>query len=289
MASSILSVDVDDLLVANSDFFDQPLRHGHEARIQRDLAIALDLLDQVGAKATFFVNTQYCRPGEDLLTEIHARGHALASHGHRHRDVRRLTIEEFEQDLTQSLEHLSRVQPNVIGFRPPAFSMPYEEKYFQILVKHGIRYVSSGSGVARAQVPDAETPVPVFPGLLHVPISTLMMARGRLKYPIGYAVASRLLPSEVYLRTVRLWLARKTYLHFYCHSFELAGTQKVEATGFVDRSAALSTWIYMLRCWKRADHFRAVLREAAFQSIEAVTFGASARADEGALERGEVA
>jgi hypothetical protein len=85
-------------------------------------------------------------------------------------------------------------------------------------------------------------------------------------------------PSEVYLRTLRPWLARKSFLHFYCHSFELAGTQRFESTGFDDRGAALSTWIYMLRCWNRADHFRSVFREAAFRSIEdAVVLGIASR------------
>jgi len=270
MNPAILSVDVDDLLVANSDFFGQPLRPNHQAQIQRDLSIGLKLLDEVGAKATFFVNTQYCEQEEDFLSEIHRRGHVLASHGHRHRDVRRLTLLDFEKDLVQSLEQLSRVQPNILGFRPPAFSMPYSEQYFRILVKHGIRYVSSGNGVARAQIPNTETPAPVSSDLIHVPISTMVMVRGRLKYPIGYGVVSRLLPSEVYLRTLRLWLARKSFLHFYCHSFELAGTQRFESTGFDNRGAALSTWIYMLRCWNRADHFRSVFREAAFRSIEDV-------------------
>jgi hypothetical protein len=278
MNLAILSVDVDDLLVANSDFFGQPLRPNHQAQIQRDLSIGLKLLDEVGAKATFFVNTQYCEQEEDFLSEIHRRGHVLASHGHRHRDVRRLTLLDFERDLVQSLEQLSRVQPNILGFRPPAFSMPYSEQYFRILVKHGIRYVSSGNGVARAQIPNTETPAPVFSDLIHVPISTMVMVRGRLKYPIGYGVASRLLPSDVYLRTLRLWLARKSFLHFYCHSFELAGTQRFKSTGFDDRGAALFTWIYMLRCWNRADHFRSVFREAAFRSIEdAVVLGMASR------------
>src|SRR5215469_1634836 len=98
---AILSVDVDDLFVANSDFFDQRLRPNHQAQIHRDVSIALKLLDEVGAKATFFVNTQYCGQEEDFLSEIRRHGHALASHGHRHRDIRRLTLLDFEKDLEQ--------------------------------------------------------------------------------------------------------------------------------------------------------------------------------------------
>jgi hypothetical protein len=150
--------------------------------------------------------------------------------------------------------------------------MPYDEQHFQLLVNNGIRYVSSGVGVERSNAPRTNLPFPVYEELLHVPISTLFLVGGRLKYPIGYGVASRLLPEWLYLQTLRHWLNRKQYFHYYCHTFEMGGLKFKPRTGFRSFPAVMSTKIYMLRCRNRKSFFKSILRRGHFAPIEASLF-----------------
>lgn len=269
----ILSIDVDDLLTANADFFGESVPLGHRIHVEDDVRVCLDLLDECDAKATFFVNAQYFDDRQGLLEGIVARGHHLGSHGYHHRNIASLSLSEFRDDLLRSLESIRRAQPQILGYRPPAFSMPYDEEHLRILADNGIRYVSSGVGVSRSDAPWTNEPVEVAAGLLHVPISTTYLFGGRVKYPIGYGVTSRLMPEPIYLATVRRWLARRPYFHYYCHSFEIAGLQGSRKTGFSNFSADASTRIYSWRCGDRRRLFRSLLKLARFRSIETNLLG----------------
>ena len=271
-ACHVLSIDVDDLLTANADFFDESLPGQHRNRIADDILATLGALQASDAKATFFVNARYFDQDAEILKEISACGHTIASHGFMHRNVTLLTLEEFERDLCESLRILSKVQTPVIGYRPPAFSMPYDEQHFRILRANGIRYISSGIGVARSNAPRVDEPVLVHDDLVHVPISTLRLLGGRVKYPIGYGVASRLLPEGLYLWTMRAWLRRRRFFHYYCHSFEVAGLDPEVRVPFRGAAASISTRIYALRCRERAEYFKRIFTAARFGSIETRLF-----------------
>jgi hypothetical protein len=269
----LLSVDVDDLLIGNADLFGEALAPNYRTEIEREVLGALELLRECGVGATFFVNTQYCEAHPDLLREIVAGGHTLASHGHRHHNIAGLTLAQFEEDLDRSLEYLTRVQPNVIGYRPPAFSMPFDDEHFRILAARGIRYVSSGVGVARSNAPMSQEPVEVYDGLLHVPISTAHYLGGRLKYPVGYGVTSRLMPERIYLATLRARLRQPRFFHWYCHPFELGGISERFRVPYRAFSPRVLTQIYALRCRDRRRYMGSVLTAAPFRSIETGLFG----------------
>jgi hypothetical protein len=274
----LLSVDVDDLLIGNADLFGEVLAPSYRTEIEREVLGALDLLRECGVRATFFVNTQYCETHPDLLREIVAARHTLASHGHRHHNIAGLTLAQFEEDLDRSLDHITRVQPNVIGYRPPAFSMPFDDDHFRVLRKRGIRYVSSGVGVARSNAPVSQEPVEVYDGLVHVPISTSHYLGGRIKYPLGYGVTSRLMPERLYLATLRARLRQPRFFHWYCHPFELGGISEHFRVPYRAFSPRVLTQIYGLRCRDRRRYMGSVLRSAPFRSIESSLFGLDAGA-----------
>jgi len=80
----------------------------------------LDHLDRVGAKATFFLVGKQVDLYPDLVREIVARGHTVASHSHTHRDMRRLPAREVERELVRSRAAIRRAAGvNVTLFRPP--------------------------------------------------------------------------------------------------------------------------------------------------------------------------
>ena len=55
--------------------------------LERQAAAALDLLDELDVKATFFLLGMTVRRYPDVVAEIVARGHEPASHGFAHRLV----------------------------------------------------------------------------------------------------------------------------------------------------------------------------------------------------------
>jgi len=80
----------------------------------------LDQLDRVGAKATFFLVGKQVDLYPELVREILARGHTIASHSYTHRDMRRLPALEVERELVRSRAAIRRATGvNVTLFRPP--------------------------------------------------------------------------------------------------------------------------------------------------------------------------
>jgi len=266
----LLSIDMDDLIIANADFFNESLSPSYRTNIDNEVMTTLDTLDECETKATFFVSAQYSRRHDQLLREIVERGHIIASHGFRHRNIAAMPLTEFQDDLCESLDVLSKYQSTIIGYRPPAFSMPYDHEHLGVLQKHGIRYVSSGTAVARSNAPRWNRPAEVSEGLLHVPISTVYFG-SRLNYPIGYGVTSRLMPKCAYLLTLRRWLDAESYFHFYCHSFEVGGLSKV-AVPFKRRLSRITTMIYMMRCENSRQIFREIFCACRFAPIETHLF-----------------
>ena len=271
----LLSIDVDDLLIANADLFGARLPSDYRSNLETELAQTLDLLSECDCTATFFVNAQYCHDCDDIVREIVSRGHSIASHGYRHHHVGKISLESFKNDLIRSLDTLGKYQPRIIGYRPPAFTMPYQDEYFQIVSDNGIKYVSSGAGYARSNVPRLNLPAALTDNLQHVPISTTFLRGVGVKYPVGYGVISRLLPESVYLLTLGQWLKRNDYFHFYCHSFEVAGVNARIPKEF-SWSAAIATRIYMLRCRNRHSLFRKIFGSTPFQAIEYALFNHAA-------------
>ncbi len=268
----LLSIDVDDLVVGVQDFLlgdDGP--SGYTGRIDRDVAAVLDLLDRHGAKATFFVNAQYCDRHPSMASDIAARGHVLASHGFRHRDVRRRTLAQFRDDARRSLEVLGRYQEPILGYRPPGFSMPYDEAHLGVLRDLGFRYVSAGPSIPACRVPDGQGPVPLPGGLLHVPITSIGIAHPRLRLPIGYGTVARLLPEAVYLGLLRSFLRRCAWFHFYLHPFEAVGLDSA-AREHLGRLGPLTLNCRMMamRCGNRLGLFERMIELCRFSPIESL-------------------
>jgi peptidoglycan/xylan/chitin deacetylase (PgdA/CDA1 family) len=80
----------------------------------------LDLLDTAGATATFFMVGERVLDAPEVAAEVAARGHAIAVHGHRHRNLLRLSPRAAARDLDRAHEaiaHATRTSPTL--HRPP--------------------------------------------------------------------------------------------------------------------------------------------------------------------------
>jgi polysaccharide deacetylase family protein (PEP-CTERM system associated) len=89
-----------------------------ETRLEIGTLRALDLLDQFGARATFFALGWVADAAPELIRKIADRGHEIATRGYYHRPLRELTPSEFRDDVVRARESLQRAssQP-VVGYR----------------------------------------------------------------------------------------------------------------------------------------------------------------------------
>lgn len=81
----------------------------------------LDLLDQVNAKACFFVIGQHAKQHPQLLREIHQRGHLIGNHTHDHHHWGTLRGTRYWQE---QLARTSDVIAQAVGYEPCFFRPP---------------------------------------------------------------------------------------------------------------------------------------------------------------------
>ncbi|MFL5945273.1 MAG: polysaccharide deacetylase family protein [Gaiellaceae bacterium] len=123
----------------------------------------LDVLDDLDARATFFLLGMSAANHRAVVTEITRRGHEAASHGYAHARVYEQTREQFRADAERSadeIEHATGRRP--VAFRAPAFSINRRTPWaYEALVEAGYRYDSSQYDSPR--VPDRLGGIPTEP------------------------------------------------------------------------------------------------------------------------------
>jgi peptidoglycan/xylan/chitin deacetylase (PgdA/CDA1 family) len=83
----------------------------------------LAVLDELGARATFFVVGEMCAKHPDIVAEIAARGHELAGHGYTHRRFTDLSPSELSDELQRTQALLPPSAQERPFVRPPHGAM----------------------------------------------------------------------------------------------------------------------------------------------------------------------
>lgn len=203
-----------------------------ESRLEPVTRRLLGILDEYGAKATFFVLGWNAERMPHLIEAIQRRGHEIASHGFSHHLIYRQGREAFASDLGRSLRVLKEITGlPVKGFRAPSFSITRESTWaLPILLEHGIAYDSSVLPARRPYcgIPGAPTRPWRFADsdgrtLVEAPPSTMSLLGWKL--PFGGGGYFRLLPYPL----VRLGLRRANRAGIpgfvYLHPWELDPSQ----------------------------------------------------------------
>jgi polysaccharide deacetylase family protein (PEP-CTERM system associated) len=144
MSSSTLSIDWEDFgqLFAKYDYgIDTVPREA----IDRQTDIILDLLDETGRKATFFVLGMLAKHRPAQVRRISARGHEVAIHGQNHDVMFNLSAADARRDIETAVKTVSDITGEpVYGFRAPFFSIRQSNFYLlEILTELGLIYDSS--------------------------------------------------------------------------------------------------------------------------------------------------
>ena len=195
---------------------------------ERQMEAVFSLLDELDAKATFFVLGMTAKNYPHVVERIAARGCEVACHGYAHARVYAQTPEQFRDDVEAGaalVERLAGKRP--IGYRAPAFSINRDTPWaYEILAGLGFRYDSSQ--YASPRVPRRIVPVPPTPyrialpsgkELWEFPITTWEIAGRSL--PVGGGAYWRLLPAPFLVRALGQLTRAGRQPVLYFHPYEL--------------------------------------------------------------------
>ena len=186
----------------------------------------LDMLDETGTRATFFVVGNVAETYPGLVREVARRGHEIGSHTSSHELIFRLQPAAFKADVERSLARLQDLtgQP-VLGFRAPEFSVGHLEHWcFEVLVELGFRYDSSVFPLPRVRYGIPEAPRHPFAittpsGAIHeYPLAT--WDAGPLRLPIAGGSYFRLLPGRLLHRALNTMGESERMAVLYFHPYE---------------------------------------------------------------------
>ena len=253
-----LTVDVEDYFqvsalaphIARDSWDAQP------CRIERNVQRLLAMFAQHDARATFFTLGWIAERYPQLVRDIVAGGHELASHGYGHERA----IDQSRADFTQDVQRAKALLEDlggkpVRGYRAPSFSIGHSNPWaFDVLLEAGYHYSSSVYPVQHDHygMPDAPRfPYAVRPGLIEIPITTTRVMGRNL--PAGGGGYFRLAPyklSRWALRRVNNIDQRPAI--FYMHPWEIdPGQPRVAGT---DMKTRFRHYVNLSRTEARLGH-----------------------------------
>ena len=99
----------------------------------------LNMLDQHGVKATFFLRALWVKDHPELAKEILKRGHSIQNHSLTHPHMREMTEAEIRKEFTDS----TAIFKNVLGITPTLFRPPfgeYNDTVLKVAGEQGYKY-----------------------------------------------------------------------------------------------------------------------------------------------------
>ncbi|MCH5146971.1 MAG: polysaccharide deacetylase family protein [Clostridiales bacterium] len=100
----------------------------------------LNILDEHGAKATFFIGGAWADDNIDCVREIYRRGHELGSHGYFHKDHSKMSYEANLEEIRPSVKLLEMICGQKITlFAPP--SGAFAENTINACVELGLKVI----------------------------------------------------------------------------------------------------------------------------------------------------
>lgn len=202
-------------------------------RVDANTSRILEMFSQHEATATFFILGWVAERFPELVKEIAAAGHEVASHGYMHQRASTQTPEEFRQDIADTKKLLEDIiGSEVVGYRAPSFSISDDNLWaYDVLADVGYQYSSSIYPVVHDHygMPDAPRfKFQTSSGVWEIPMSTLTVSGKNV--PISGGGYFRLYP---YLAThfaiKRFQSVDPEPYIFYMHPWEIDPDQPRQA------------------------------------------------------------
>jgi polysaccharide deacetylase family protein (PEP-CTERM system associated) len=269
--TNALSIDVEDYFQVSAleehcprDAWDRM-----PCRVERNIKIILELLDEANVEATFFTLGWVAERYPRMVERIARRGHEIASHGYAHHRATDLDRLKFVQDVVRSKKVLEDITGVAVrGYRAPSFSIGRNNLWaFECLSDAGYQYSSSVYPVRHDHYGMREAPRFKFeahPGFTEVPITTARMLGANL--PAGGGGYFRLLPYAV-----SKWLIDQVNRRerraavFYFHPWEVDPEQPR-----VQGVSAKTRFRHYLNLDRTAPRLRRLLADFAWDRVDRV-------------------
>jgi polysaccharide deacetylase family protein (PEP-CTERM system associated) len=267
---NFLTIDTEDWFHVSNYSEAIPRAHWErmEPRLPRNLNLILDILNQAQVKATFFVLGWIAERHPELVKEIAAQGHEIASHGYQHDLIYDLGPNGFRQDLQKSINLLNAITgSSVLGYRAPSFSITSECQWvFTILVEAGLKYDSSVYPLRRHRGGIPNTPnhpyqidTSIGP-IQEFPLSTLDIGLKRI--PVGGGGFFRLYPYWLTAMGIRQLNRQGIPAVVYLHPWEFDPEQP-----YPEGSSWRQRWKHRVNLRRTEPRFRRLLQEFQFQPL----------------------
>ncbi|MCJ7457901.1 MAG: DUF3473 domain-containing protein [candidate division Zixibacteria bacterium] len=238
---NILSIDVEEWFqVENLKEAITPQGWSYcEKRLSFNISEILDLLEQQGVQATFFVLGWIAEHFPETIKTIQQKGHEIGSHGYSHSLVFTQTEKEFREDVKKSIEIIGKLSgKQVLGYRAPSFSINSRCLWaFEVLSELGIRYDSS---IFPIRHPEYGMPsAPRFPHILKLkngkelkefPLSTVRLLG--LNLPVAGGAYLRIFPYWYNRWGIKKLNSEGRSAIVYFHPWEIDPDQPREEIGF---------------------------------------------------------
>lgn len=252
-----------------------------EKRIEVSTAKTLELLDQFGVRATFFVMGWVADQMPELIRNVASHGHEIASQGYSHRIIQGMSREEFRDDLLRSREALERASGrHIIGHRVPHFLSHASLWALDVMAEEGVLYDSSLRPLLRQY---SGHPYRRFihehhyagHKLYEVPVSTSEVSG--LFLPLAVGNGLRQFPLSWGQQAVADWFERyhQPFVTYF-HVWELDPEQpRISAT----------SWITRIRQYRNLEKMPDILRSY-FEKYECIGIAEHLGLDAGELPEG---
>ena len=205
-APGILTIDVEEWFHAHNyaEQVSPEQWEGIDRRGRDGVERLLDLCDELGVHATWFVLGWFAEREPDLVAKIAERGHEIGCHSYAHPIIYDMEPEDFRRDTVRARNAIAEV----VGYAPtlyraPSFTItPTSYWALEILAEEGFRVDSSIFPVAHPRYGNAGGPRDPFrlahaDGLLVLPMTTWRPAGFNIPFSGGG-----------YFRMLPLWMVR---------------------------------------------------------------------------------
>ena len=200
--NNAFSIDVEDWFQVSA--FAPYIERAHwdhlPCRVERNVDLLLQMLDDAQAKATFFTLGWIAERYPQMVRRIAEGGHEVASHGYGHLRASEQTPDEFRDDLVRAKALLEDIAGEPVhGYRAPSFSIgPGNAWAHDVVAETGHLYSSSIYPIAHDHYGMPEAPRFAFRprgDLLEIPATSIRLVGRNL--PASGGGYFRLLPYSV--------------------------------------------------------------------------------------------
>jgi polysaccharide deacetylase family protein (PEP-CTERM system associated) len=281
-----MTVDVEDYFHASA--FDRAVSREswaqRQSRVVRNTEVLLECFDRAGVRATFFVLGWVAERYPNLVRDIAASGHEVASHGFHHQLIYTLTLDQFREDVRRAKSTIEDAcGAEVHGYRAPSFSIVRPSLWaLDVLIEEGYSYDASIFPIRhdRYGIPDAprhphvidrcRRKMPRATGasartIFEVPASTIRL--GHSNFPIAGGGYFRLLPYAWTSWGITRANRDGQQVVFYIHPWEIDPDQPRLPVG------RLTAWRHYTGLDKALARFDRLLNDFAFGTIASTLTG----------------